>query len=172
MSELVSGIMPGIAAMENIHPMVVHFPIALLNAFLLMELLGFALKREELRVAATWMLYLGTLGALVAVLAGLWAESSVAHGEEVHSIMVAHRNLGIAVLSISVVLSAWRIFAKGKFSLRGQIIHLVVAFAMIVTMAFGADLGGLMVYKYGVAIKAVPETEGHGHSGAGAGAGH
>ena len=31
-------------------------------------------------------------------------------------------------------------------------------------MTFGADLGGLMVYKYGVAVKAVPQAKGHDHS--------
>lgn len=57
--------------MANIHPMLVHFPIAFLNGFFLMEVIGFISKREEFRAAARWMLYLGTLGALVAVAAGL-----------------------------------------------------------------------------------------------------
>lgn len=49
MTDLLAKVFPGIAAMANIHPMTVHFPIALLNAFFLMELLGFLLKKEKLR---------------------------------------------------------------------------------------------------------------------------
>ncbi|MFQ5587167.1 MAG: DUF2231 domain-containing protein [Thermodesulfobacteriota bacterium] len=161
--ELLAKIFPGIAGMTNIHPMVVHFPIALLNAFLIMELLGFLLKRENLRTAATWMLYLGTLGAVGAVSAGLWAATTVSHTHEVHDIMVRHRNIALIVLTLGIVLSVWRLHARGRFSLRGQLLHLLLAFVMVTIMAFGADLGGLMVYKYGVAVKAAPVSYGHDH---------
>jgi hypothetical protein len=83
--------------------------------------------------------------------------------------MTGHRNLGITVLVMGVILSTWRFFAKEKFSLRRQLLHLIVAFVMVTTMAFGADLGGLMVYKHGVGVKAAAEPEGHDHSEGGAG---
>lgn len=70
MFEYIYMIMPGLAEMMNIHPLLVHFPIALLNAFVLMELLGLLLKKDEMRMAASWMLYLGTAGAAAAVTAG------------------------------------------------------------------------------------------------------
>jgi len=93
MTELISKVLPGIGEMVNIHPMLVHFPIALLNAFVIMELLAYLLKKEELRIAATWMLYLGTVGALGAVGAGFAAAGSVPHDSEIHAIMIRHRNI-------------------------------------------------------------------------------
>lgn len=167
MIELVSKIMPGIGEMTNFHPMVVHFPIALLNAYVVMELLGLLLKKEELKTAATWMLYLGTLGAAGAVLLGFFAAGSAPHGGDVHSIMTRHRNLGIIVLFLSTALSFLRFAAINK----ARIIQLAAGVITIVIMAFGADLGGLMVYKYGVAVKAVPQPEGHEHSEGGHGHG-
>ncbi|MBI5238340.1 MAG: DUF2231 domain-containing protein [Deltaproteobacteria bacterium] len=158
-------ILPGVSSMMNIHPMLIHFPIALLSAFLAMELLGFIFKKEDLRTAATWMLYLGTLGAMVAVAAGLYAASTVSHSEEVHPIILKHRNLGITVLSLGVILSIWRIMAGGRFTNKGQLVHLFLALVMVIAMTFGADLGGLMVYKYGVAVRAVPQPKGHLHGG-------
>ncbi|MBE9504091.1 MAG: DUF2231 domain-containing protein [Proteobacteria bacterium] len=163
MTELISGILPGIGEMMNIHPMLVHFPIALLNAFFLMELLGYLLKKSELRIAATWMLYLGTLGALATVVAGFRAASGAPHSHEIHQIMSSHTYYGISVLALSIVLSVWRFTNKGVYSKKGQIGSLCVALIMIIILTFGADLGGLMVYKYGVAVKAVPQPKGHDH---------
>ncbi len=163
MFELIAGIFPGIGEMTNLHPLVVHYPIALLTAFLLLEFLGFILARENLSTAATWMLYLGAIGAVVTVIAGLKAAGGVSHAEVVHSIMERHEQLGIAVLIMAVFLSIWRLVVKGTFSAAARVIHLAVAFIMVVTMVFGADMGGLMVYKYGVAVKAVPQPEAHEH---------
>lgn len=164
MPDLLMNVFPGISQMENIHPLIVHFPIALLNAFFIMELLGFVLKKEEMRVAATWMLYLGAIGAFATVSAGLWAAHTVSHTEEEHAIMADHRNLGLAVLALAVILSVWRIRVKSAFSFKWQVLHLVLALITITVMAFGADRGGLMVYKYGVAVRAVP-VKGHTHHG-------
>jgi len=160
MIELVSKIMPGIGEMANFHPMAVHFPIGLLNGFVLMELLGFLLKKEELKTAAAWMLYLGALGAFVTVWLGFAAADSAPHGGNVHSIMTNHRNLGVIVFFLSMILSIWRVTSVNK----GRVAQLVIGFVMVVIMAFGADLGGLMVYKYGVAVKAAPQPKGHLHS--------
>ena len=161
-------LMPGIASMANIHPMLVHFPIAFLNAFLFMELLAFALKRDELKVVATWMLVLGTLGAAAAVTAGLWAASTVPHGsEEVHDIMKKHGHYGIAVLIMALGLTTLRAIYSWKLPRRFRLVNLVLALVMVVTLAFGADLGGLMVYKHGVAVGAVTQPEGHEHSNVG-----
>lgn len=164
MWDLIGKVLPGISEMMNIHPMVVHFPIALLNAFFLMELLGYFLRKNELKIAATWMLYLGTLGALAAVAAGFRAASGVPHSHEIHQIMTSHMYYGISVLALSISLSFWRIAGKGLQSKKGQAASLFTALVMIVIMAFGADLGGLMVYKYGVAVKAVPQAAPHDHS--------
>jgi len=150
MHELIGGLFPGVAAMSNLHPLFVHFPIALLSAFVLLEIAGTFLMIDRLKAAATWMLYLGTLGAAAAVVAGFIAAASVEHSGEVHEILELHEHLGLTVLGLSVFLSAWRTLVLARFSYKAQVIHILVGIVMVVVMAFGADFGGLMVYKYGV----------------------
>ncbi|GMR04931.1 MAG: hypothetical protein BMS9Abin23_0852 [Thermodesulfobacteriota bacterium] len=163
-----SELLPGVSAMANIHPLFVHFPIALLNAFLLAEILNYFLKRDDLRAASSYTLYLGTLGAAAAVLAGFRAASTVGHVEGVHAIMETHEHFGLTILGLSVILSIWRLKVRARFSQTGRLLHLFFAFVLVVIIAFGADLGGLMVYKYGVSVKAVKvEGGGHDHNGAG-----
>lgn len=163
MPEFLEAIFPGIAAMHNIHPLLVHFPIGLLSTFFAAELLGFLTGSTGLRAAASWMLYFGTLGAVAAAGAGVWAASTVPHGPEVHSIVTTHMSLMLTVVGLSVFLSLWRLIYGSSFTAFTRLVHLGVAFVTVVVMAIGADKGGLMVYKYGVGTQ-VSEAAGEDHT--------
>ncbi|HUL12983.1 MAG TPA: DUF2231 domain-containing protein [Methylococcaceae bacterium] len=152
MMDFIPQFFPGLGAIANIHPLMVHFPIALLCTFFVLELLAiFSRKNENLEIASVWLLYLGTLGAFAAVAAGLWAEATVPHADELHAVIEKHEKFGFAVLSIAIVLSVWRLTNSGYFSRPGRIVFRLLAFVMVLTMVLGADLGGLLVYRYGVA---------------------
>jgi len=58
--------------MEDIlfHPRFVHFPIALLSTYVLLEIIGIVFKKDFFSKAAHLILFLGVLGALAAVLTG------------------------------------------------------------------------------------------------------
>ncbi|MGZ8218473.1 DUF2231 domain-containing protein [Methylomagnum sp.] len=151
----------GIAALgTNVHPLVVHFPIAFLVGFLLFEVAGLVLRRPAIRQAAGVMLYLGAGGAVLAAAAGLVAEATVPHGAEVHEIMEWHKRLGLTVAFLSVAMAIWRALAGGYFtSPMAQAFHLILAGIIAVCLFFGADLGGLMVYQYGVGVKGMQSAE-------------
>lgn len=184
MLDAIEKLLPGIFQMNNIHPVVVHLPIALLSGFVVMEVAALVFNRGHLKVAADWMLYLGTLGAGAAVYAGLQAAEKVAHGGEVHALIERHQSLGLTVLGLGVMLSLWRLINSGQFTKLGQVIHLMLAFVMVGFLTLGADLGGMMVYKHGLAVNPKPpivvastnangpahnHKHDHGHSSAGIG---
>lgn len=156
--EMFSAIMPGISSMTNLHPVAVHFPLAFLFAFFLMDLLGSLLNKQSWRELATGLLYLGTLSAGIAVALGLMAEASVEHGENVHLILERHKLFGISVLCVSIFLSLWRMASGGIVKGMPNIVFILIAGQLNILMLLGADLGGLMVYKYGVAVEAVEVT--------------
>lgn len=101
--------LPGIAQLQNMHPVFVHFPIAFLTAFFMLDIIGAFGFKPQWRATASWFLYLGTLVAIVTVGAGILASSSVAHGHNVHDIMERHEFLGLTVLILSSILSIWRL---------------------------------------------------------------
>lgn len=155
---------PGITALaNNIHPLIVHFPIAFLTAFFLIEVVGVLLRQESLRQTASWLLYLGTLGALGAVVTGLIAEDTVPHGEAVHEIMEWHGRLGITAATLSAALAVWRIATRANFSAMAKALHLYLAAMVAICIFFGADLGGLMVYQHGVGVKTLQQADEHHH---------
>ncbi|MGR8999587.1 MAG: DUF2231 domain-containing protein [Gammaproteobacteria bacterium] len=157
--EIFSSIMPGIAGMENIHPLLVHFPIAFLSAFFALDLVGALAKKPQWRSVASWFLYLGTIAATFTVIAGLMAASTVPHGQNVHDIMERHEHFGISVLSLATVLSIWRMKSGSLIRGGANVFFLILSALLCVLMMLGADLGGLMVYKYGVAVEAAPVPE-------------
>ncbi|MDD2724571.1 MAG: DUF2231 domain-containing protein [Methylovulum sp.] len=163
---LFNTIMPGLSAMANIHPLLVHFPIAFLLAFFVLDVVAALAKKSAWRTVASWFLYLGTVAAAFTVLAGFIAAESVPHGGNVHEIMERHEHFGISVLSLATLLSLWRL--KAGESLRGIAngMFLTISALLCLLLSLGADLGGLMVYQYGVAVQAVPVVEngvGHEH---------
>ncbi len=158
-------LMPGLFNMDNIHPLLVHFPIAFLSTFFALDVVGTLVKKQSWRNVASWLLYFGAIAAVFTVIAGFMAASSVAHGEEVHAIMERHEHLGVSVLSIAILLSAWRLKSGGIIQGGANSFFLVLAALLCVLMMLGADLGGLMVYKYGVAVKStqIEEADVHEH---------
>lgn len=147
-------LMPGLSSMDNIHPMLVHFPLAFLSTFFVLDVAGTLAKKQHWRNVASWLLYFGAVTALFTVIAGFMAANSVAHGDNVHDIMERHEHFGVSVLSLAILLSAWRAKSGGTIQGGANVFFLMLSALLCVLMTLGADLGGLMVYKYGVAVEA------------------
>ena len=158
--DIFSILMPGISSMANIHPLLVHFPIALLSTFFALDMLGSLANKQHWRDVASYLLYFGTVAAAFTVTAGFIAAESVAHGIEVHAIMERHEHFGVSVLSLATLLSAWRIKNAGIIQGGANHFFLILAALLCVLMTLGADLGGLMVYHYGVAVNTATVSPG------------
>lgn len=156
-AEIFAQLMPGLSALDNVHPLLVHFPIALLSIFVLLDICGTWANKADWRRAAGWFLYFGALFACFTVAAGLLAAASIAHGGDVHEIMENHEHLGISTFLLAAVLAAWRWFAKGQVSGPANTLYLLCAAILAGLLMFTADLGGLMVYQYGVAVRPVAD---------------
>ncbi len=154
-SQILAELLPGVAVLENVHPLFVHFPIASLSLFFIVDCVASFADKSEWRKLASWFLYLGALFAGLTVVAGLIAANSVAHGGDVHEIMEHHEHLGISVFTLAVALSVWRSLAKAVPTGPANILHLLLAGLLSVLLMFTADLGGLMVYGYGVSVAPV-----------------
>jgi uncharacterized membrane protein len=165
--EIFALFLPGVSSLQNIHPMLVHFPIAFLTVFFMLDVVGAFAYKPQWRGVASWFLYLGTLFAMVTVATGLIAASTVEHGNNVHRIMERHEHFGFIILGLSCLLSFWRLQVKSLVCGVTNSIFMMLSTALFVCVFLGADLGGLMVYKYGVAVAGVQhESHGHEHSDA------
>jgi uncharacterized membrane protein len=141
-------VFPGVQHLQNIHPLLVHFPIALLSAATLMYWLGFLARRESWLWTGLWTLVLGALGAAAAVGSGLYAEPGVMLAPSVKTALLAnHKRIMIAVLILSAFLALWAMAAR-PMPARGRVVFLTTLVVVVALIAKGADYGGRMVYDY------------------------
>ena len=154
-----SSLLPGIASLENIHPLLVHFPIAFLTSFFILDLIATLIQKTLWRKTFSWLLYLGALSAIFTVIAGFIAADTVPHSENVHDIMEHHEHVGVSILSLSLGLAAWRLKSGGVIYGWYNAFFLSLSALLFGLIVQGADLVGLMVYKYGVAVKSTQSPD-------------
>ena len=139
---------PGAAHLQNIHPVVVHFPIALLLVATVLYFLGASSRNEFITGAALWALVLGAIGALLSAGTGLYASEGVMIAPSVRdALLIHHRNLMVAVTALTGALTVWALAAR-PLPRRGRWAFLIGLVAMCVLIARGADYGGRLVYDY------------------------
>lgn len=136
--------------MESFHPLVVHFPIALLLSALALDGAALAFKRPPIHRVALWNLCLGTAGAAAAVLSGLQAEDIAKHSFEIWQVMRLHKRLGITTLILGIMVSGVRLVKRDRLTPRVRLATLIVMGLMVATVTAGAFLGGRLVYEFGV----------------------
>lgn len=140
----------GLLPMESVHPLVVHFPIALLLTALFLDGAALAFRRPAWHRVALWNLTLGTLGAGVAVWTGSVAAEIAKHTFEIHQVMELHRKLGIATVILGGLVVVWRLVKRDRLTTRVRMLVLAVMLVVAGTLSYGAHLGGRLVYEFGV----------------------
>ena len=107
-------LMAGLREVPNVHMIVVHFPIALLPAALLLDVLGRLTGSRDLHVAARWTLWLGTIAAAFAVLTGYSGADDVHRyvTDAAEEVMEDHEHLQLGTLGAALGLSLWRLVTR------------------------------------------------------------
>ncbi|MEO5719707.1 MAG: DUF2231 domain-containing protein [Chthoniobacterales bacterium] len=154
----------GLTKLFNVHPVFVHFPIALLPLVLLFFALGIWLKWPSLLIAGRTTLYLACASVIIAVLTGNAAMESFPHNEVIHRMMETHQHTGYVILGLTVLLTAWSFWQRANVP-RGSLAFLLVAAVATYFVLQTADIGGRMVYLEGAAVKPMVPLmeEGHQH---------
>ena len=145
---MIDTLLPGVSHLQNVHPLVIHFPIAFLIGSVFFYLLAVGTRKESLAVTAFWLLIAGTLAAAAAVGTGLYAEPGVMVSRSVRETLLSvHKRCMIATLAVSAGLSLWAL-ADRPFPRKGRAVFILLFLLMLALMSFGADYGARLVYDY------------------------
>lgn len=140
----------------RLHPVAVHFPIALLT-------LGLALAVWEAKVkkplwlaeAVTWLLWLGTASAWAAFGLGLLAEETVPHVPMAWETMADHETMAYWTVGLFSSLSAGRYWMRRREYRVGKgvaFLFLAGWLAASGVLLRTGHLGGSLVFDYGVGV--------------------
>ena len=138
--------------MPNIHPFLVHFPVALLTTALTFEVLGVLLSRGEFSKAGWWIQMAGTIGIVAAVLSGLSAKSQVFIPLPAAGTFDAHQQLAFVTAGGFAALLLWRLGMRAKIDPGRRFLYLTLFAASLACLWVGAWYGGELVYRFGVGI--------------------
>jgi len=143
----------------HLHAMIIHFPIALLMAGFLSEVIALFSKKEFFRQAAFYLLILGALGAAAAYLTGSYAGEGIEEGP-LKKPMELHEQAATITLWLAIVTALFRAavfyFKYDRSWVKWVGVILFTALAGSVSRT--GYLGGQLVYSHGAGVElALPD---------------
>ena len=152
----------------NLHPLLVHFPIALIFVSAFFHVAAIAMRGKacaaHCSILAHTTLWLTALVALPTAFFGWQAFNSVNHDEASHAAMLIHRTWALGTLVVVEVLAGWDAWRNKVDAMP------IWWFAGVVIGAWGlvaitAWHGGELVYRHGLGVMSLPiPQDGVGHS--------
>jgi uncharacterized membrane protein len=134
--------------LQELHPSVVHYPIALLPVSLAADALGLITGNRSLLEVGRLTMPVAAASAAVAGVFGLIAQEVVETDEESAEMLVTHRTLNLTLIGLAGAM------AMKRFGRREPAPgYLAVGALGLGAMIYSAYLGGQMVYDRGVGVR-------------------
>jgi uncharacterized membrane protein len=140
----------------------VHFPVALLSIYALLEIVGIMFKKEFVTKSALLILCLGVIFAFFAVLTGNEAFSVFQFWtKESSEVLNEHQTYATFLLWFSFFVCALRIFlvVKNKFSGLKKIIFILFTVIILYLVYETAEHGGKLVSKFGIGTEIILQRD-------------
>ena len=159
--------MPGLDATLNIHPLFVHFPIALTLAAIPLMFYSMYSGKTGFMDTAAMMIYMAAISAVVTAATGLMASNALGHDAPGHDLVHAHRDLMYWYTGLITTLAAFNFFlrrdgAPDWASHWGtKAVRMTLLFSAVAIMTLGTDRGALLVFGHGIGGTYQAETGDH-----------
>jgi len=143
----------------HLHAMVIHFPIALLMAGFLSEIIALISKKEFFKNASLYLLLLGAIGAIVAYVSGSYAGDGMTDGI-LQEPLELHEEAAIITLWLAIITALFRA-AMHYFKYQkawAKWVSFILFTVLVGYVARTGYLGGQLVFKHGAGIElALPD---------------
>lgn len=136
-------------SLTHLHPMIVHFPIALVAIGFLAEFASLFFKKEAcLPKISLYLLIIGTLAALAAVLAGVFF--TVKLSGQAGAVESTHALLAFITTGLLTITSLLRLLPllKGKETKTTKQLAFVFYLLSMLAVSATGFFGGTLVYSY------------------------
>jgi uncharacterized membrane protein len=144
--ELIQRILYALTELHPLHPMLVHFPIALTGAGALFILLAVWKKSKTLEQAAFANIVLAALGTLAAGITGFMDNLNTYDGGAPNATWKILLALILLAITAATSIARWR--KPNLFESRGKVLYVtayLVSFVIAIVLAF---LGAIILYGF------------------------
>lgn len=141
--------------LTHLHPMIVHFPIALLIVGFLSDIVGLLTKRDFFTQTGFYLFTLGAVGVIAAFMSGEQAGDGIVEEGVLKQALENHEEaatLAIWVVGIAVVFRI-ALFLLKKYSGVLKMVSLALGLLAVMAIARTGYYGGELVYKHAAGVK-------------------
>lgn len=139
----------------NFHPLLVHFPIALLLSYVALDWGGRIWKGKPFTEAAWYTLLLGLVGTLFTLISGLLAARGVPADSPALATLTTHKFIGLATFVIFGIQALCYARNRGKYTRGKQALHTVIQIMGVALVVATGYFGGELVYTFGLGVTAL-----------------
>lgn len=132
--------------LNHLHPMLVHFPIALALVALLFDVVNYKFKQDWLSKSAVVLVVLAALGAMAAILSGFFFTKPVAGLAEVLKEIHVHYAIVSTIFLVAASLAGLAIVSKVNISSRVKYLFTLSLLLAAVGISLTGMKGGSIVY--------------------------
>lgn len=130
-------------SITDLHPMVIHFPIALLTMSVLFDGAGIFSKNSSLMHAGEWNLNFGLLFAIAGIITGTIADRDFGHMDSPFPILSTHGSVQIISIVGFAGLWIWRKKIESELFTSGKL-YVSTGILLIGILYYGSHLGILL----------------------------
>ncbi|MGA7837529.1 MAG: DUF2231 domain-containing protein [Ignavibacteriaceae bacterium] len=140
---------------SHLHPMIIHFPIALLMIGFLADLTGVVLKKEFFTTAGFYLLIFGTIGVIAAYISGNFAGEGIEEAGSLKQALENHEHAAQLSLWLMVATAVVRIaiVTAKKYTGIFKYAALVLFLAGVLSIVRTGYYGGELVYKHAAGVQ-------------------
>jgi uncharacterized membrane protein len=142
---------------DTIHPIVVHFVIAMVLFAFLCDIIGYFSNNSRLYEVSWWNMFFATISIFIAVIFGQVEAGLALAYDAVEPILNLHTIIGWSMSGIIAAITGWRYVIRLKDSKTLPISYLGVGFLLTCLVLFQTYLGDELVWVYG--LHTVPVVE-------------
>ncbi|MFA3783309.1 DUF2231 domain-containing protein [Melioribacteraceae bacterium 4301-Me] len=139
----------------HLHPMIVHFPIALLIIGFLFDVLSLFVKKDFFSNAGFYLLILGTVGVIAAYFSGDYAGDGITETGTLKQALEIHEEAAKLTLWIVITAAVFRIFLVSlkKYHKIYKGIFLILFLFGVLSIFRTGFYGGQLVYKHAAGVQ-------------------
>jgi uncharacterized membrane protein len=133
--------------LQELHPTLVHLPLAFLPLAVGSEILGALTGRPAFRTFGRRAITVAAVGAAASAITGLIAGEEVNVEGESRDMLMTHRNLNVTATMVAIAMALWRRRVE-----KADLAYLATGLAGIGVVSYTAYIGGQLVYEHGVGV--------------------
>ncbi len=143
---------------DTIHPIVVHFVIAMVLFAVFCDVLGAFTKNTRLFEVSWWNLFFATISIFIAVIFGQVEAGLAEPYDAARSALNTHTLLGWSLSAILAALTAWRFILRSRDSQTLPVPFIGAGVLLSALVFFQVYLGDKLVWVYGLHTTPVVEA--------------